>query len=1212
MSQLIAGRYQIEEQIGAGGMGVVYRAIDIRTQQPVAVKALNAARIDTEQVERFRREGEALRDLNHPNITRLLDTIVDENQHYLVMEYISGGDLNRLLQTGSLPVTKILSLAIDLADALTRAHKLNIIHRDLKPGNILIDGDGTLRLSDFGIAYISGYTRVTPSNALVGTVNYLAPETLQGEPVDGHVDIWAFGVMLFEMLTGQHPFGDNSPALMMMNILTGTPSDLEKLRPDAPPSLVDLVYRMLARDPQERIASVRLVAAELESILHGRSIRFDSRTPSVSTRRRHNLPAPITPFVGRESELDDLVGLLADPAVRLVTLVAPGGMGKTRLSLEAAAKQLDHFEQGVYLVELASLTDPDSLIPSIGAAAGYQFQSGERDMHQQLLDYLREKQMLLVLDNFEHLVSAAAIVTDILSAAPGVNVLATSRQPLYLPGETLFYLTGMEFPEVDDTEVARRYASVQLFINSGRRAQPNFELTSANLSIIARICRLVEGMPLGIVLAASWLVLLSTEDIADEIQRGLDFLEAPDTVIMNRQRSIRAVFDYTWQMLTADEQQIFMKLSVFRGGFTRQAAQVVSGASLRVLMSLVNKSLLQRNTTNGRYSIHELLRQYAEVHLNRSSEAEIVQDAASVFFLGELHRRHDELSGPNAITFLNEIRADHENISRAALRAAEYAQFNALDEGLYTLWLYHMTSGEFAVGDGLFTQVVRLVNKQDHSPQQHHSLVTALIFLSNIVYMTDTGNRLKTLLTDIDTQAIDASLPDPLQGYLLNLHGLIFEREGKSIQARSLYEQALSLFRRARDRLGELRALKNIASTYWGSPEETADWQRCGDCYKQIYNIEKASGNVTDIVWTLNGLGVVAQNLESSPELAEHWYRESMRCAEKTGNPSTIATILGNLGLTLTISGKFSEGLLLYKRRDEILRERGAVTRIIYVRNNDIAAHLSLGQFQDAWHLAQDNLQLMRSIDDPVSYRESLYQHVKVAIAMGNFESAQLWINRYLEGELPNTANMIRLNACIARLELAGFQGQWESMQRLATQAKQLVEAMGNAVFLRRYHTVMAWNEYRRGDMLLAENNAQLSVEYSRAHNYLLQQDVLQKGLAVLSISLSGQGRCDEAHDCNLELLEIAWKSKDVQMMAEAALANVELYLGQGKIEKAVKLAAVLHMDERVVYYYRQDALRTLLKCQTQLAEPDYQTAFEAGKLLKVETVIDELRTEFS
>src|SRR5260221_6840687 len=258
---------------------------------------------------------------------------------------------------------------------------------------------------------------------------------------------------------------------------------------------------------------------------------------------------------------------------------------------------------------------------AIAEAVRFSFYEGGSP-REQLIDFLREKQMLLVLDNFEHLLEGTALVAEILQNAPAVRVLATSRERLNLQSETVLLLDGMDFPEWETPEDAAAYSAVRLFLQSAHRMQPDFALSADNIGYVARICRLVQGVPLGIVLAAAWIGMLELSEIASEIERSLDFLESDLRDLPERQRSLRAVFEYSWDLMSEHERDVFMRLSVFRGGFTREAAQEVSGASLKTLMSLVNKSLLRRDPA-GRYDVHELLRQYAEARLHQTPAVEI-------------------------------------------------------------------------------------------------------------------------------------------------------------------------------------------------------------------------------------------------------------------------------------------------------------------------------------------------------------------------------------------------------------------------------------------------------------------------------------------------------------------------------------------------------------------------------------------------------------
>ncbi len=296
---------------------------------------------------------------------------------------------------------------------------------------------------------------------------------------------------------------------------------------------------------------------------------------------------------------------MRDETIRLVTVIAQGGMGKTRLVLEVGSNLLRlHdgnvlYAQGIYFADLAPISMPENIVGVVSEAVGYAFQQGTRDTKRQLLDYLRDKKMLLIMDNFEHVISGRDFVQEVLQIAPQVKFLVTSREKLNVSAETVFTLSGMEFPEWETPEDALEYSAVKLFMHGARRVRADFRLETGDLTFVARICRAVYGTPLAILLAAAWLEVFSPREIAEELNRSLDFLESDMHDLPERQRSLRAVFEYSWNLLTDAEQVLFAQFSIFRGGFTRDAAVEITGTNLRALTLLVNKSILRRETSPG-------------------------------------------------------------------------------------------------------------------------------------------------------------------------------------------------------------------------------------------------------------------------------------------------------------------------------------------------------------------------------------------------------------------------------------------------------------------------------------------------------------------------------------------------------------------------------------------------------------------------------------
>jgi predicted ATPase/DNA-binding CsgD family transcriptional regulator len=376
-----------------------------------------------------------------------------------------------------------------------------------------------------------------------------------------------------------------------------------------------------------------------------------------------NLPAEPTPFVGRRHELGEIIKQLEE--TRLLTLTGPGGIGKTRLALRTAVEIADEFEHGCCFVSLAPLRSVEPLIQTIAEGLKFPLATHE-DPRRQLHRYLRKRQLLLVMDNFEHLLEGAEIVSEILQAAPAVKILATSRERLNLQSETILIVGGMDIPGRVELEDPLKFDSVSLFVQSARKVRPGYGPALDELGQIAEICQIVQGMPLAIELAAAWLHILNVGEIIEELEAGLDILATEVRDAPERHRSIHAVFNHSWSMLGQNDQQIFMRLSVFRGGFTREAARQVAGASLQQLAGLVNKSFLSHDPGSGRLKIHELLRQYAQEQLSKTPQTSLsAQEAHAAYYAEFMGKRWEDLKDERQMLALAEIEADIENVRAA-------------------------------------------------------------------------------------------------------------------------------------------------------------------------------------------------------------------------------------------------------------------------------------------------------------------------------------------------------------------------------------------------------------------------------------------------------------------------------------------------------------------------------------------------------------------
>ena len=428
-------------------------------------------------------------------------------------------------------------------------------------------------------------------------------------------------------------------------------------------------------------------------------------------RRPHNLPTQPTPFVGRQQELATLAAYLSNPQCRLITLLGPGGIGKTRLAIQAATEHLDAFAHGVTFVDLAPLASAELIAPTLAAGLGMTL-SGPAKPQTQVLTYLRQKEVLLVLDNFEHLLTPAnppqsgqennpglVLLAELLRQAPGVTLLVTSRERLNLHGEWLFEVGALAIPPTaanqpgDGAEAPLEiYSAAALFLQTARRVQQAFSPTTADKAEIVRICHLVEGMPLALELAAVWVRMLSCREIAQGIEQGLAWLTTTLHDLPTRHRSLQAVIDHSWKLLSTEEQRVFAACAVFRGGFTREAAMEVAGASLSLLAALVDKSLLRRQL-NGRYEVHELARQYAAQRLAEAQQEMEARHRHLDFFMrfaetAEPHIR----AGEQIVQWHEWVESEHDNVRAAldwSLNGGELEPGLRMVAALWEFWMNH-------------------------------------------------------------------------------------------------------------------------------------------------------------------------------------------------------------------------------------------------------------------------------------------------------------------------------------------------------------------------------------------------------------------------------------------------------------------------------------------------------------------------------------------
>jgi predicted ATPase/DNA-binding CsgD family transcriptional regulator len=628
---------------------------------------------------------------------------------------------------------------------------------------------------------------------------------------------------------------------------------------------------------------------------------------------RHNLPAQLTPFIGRQRELNELADLLTDPDVRLITIIGPGGIGKTRLAIETARSQIDAVEHGVYLVSLAPLdvsgsvsyfgaTMSDFIIQAVADAIGLSFYAG-REPGRQLIEFMRDRQMLLVMDNFEHLLAGVDVLDEMLQAAPKLQVLATSRETLGIYGEAVYPLTGLPLT-TGEAAAAQEHDSLHLFVQSARRARPDFVLEPANRPIAARICELVGGMPLAIELAAGWVRSMWLEEIVEELTRGLDILET-------RTHSIRAAFDRSWNLLTDKEQAAFATMSIFQGGCTREAAEAVAGAGPRMLTTLVDKSLLWYGP-DGRYSMHELLRQYGGEKLEQITDRAAARDRHCAYYAAFAGKWGRGLREGQQLEGLAAIKKEMENIRSAWRWAVQHQNADALSE-LGESWYFFDIRNLWYEGNELYGLAV------DNWTGDQDSVVYGKLLAGQSQFAWRLGLWEQALALceasiDVLTRAgaeAETVLPR------LNL-GNIVSMRGDLDAGEQLYLENLAIAERHWIRWAQALLLCNLSIV----AESREQYDLADERLQQQLAIAQEIGDHASIALAKLNLSEIAQRQKNYRE-ASRYCQDSLDLSTSIGQQHIMANSMNRLGTIAAAQHRFADARRMIEAAVAVNRKNG-------------------------------------------------------------------------------------------------------------------------------------------------------------------------------------------------------------------------------------------------------------------------------------------------
>jgi predicted ATPase/DNA-binding XRE family transcriptional regulator len=662
-----------------------------------------------------------------------------------------------------------------------------------------------------------------------------------------------------------------------------------------------------------------------------------------SVHPKNQIPKPLDPLVGREFELAEISRLLLDPNCHMLTLTGTGGIGKTRLALEAALQGQESFAYGGVFIHLAPLNGRDQIVTAIADSLGIVLYSAS-DRSVQLITHLRDKELLLVLDNFEHLLEmedCVSLPSDILMGAPSVKLLATSREPLQLQAEWVFEVRGLPVPALNESDGLETSSAVKFFIQRAKQAHVDFELTAQDRSAVRQICQLVDGMPLAIELAAAWTRTLTCAEIANEIQSNINFLATSARDVTERHRSIRATFDYSWKLLSNEEQNVLKQLSIFKGGFTREAAEYVAGANLSVLSALVSKSLLNRSVP-GRYDLHELVRQYSLEYLMKN-EADYIRanDRHSEYYSALLQQRGSIFKGADQSTAAAELASEIANLRQAWKWAGERGQARQIGQAADTLfWLYEFRC-DCREGVPLFGHVA------NHLDVGNVSL---------------TGTAFSVDATRVITQA-----------RVMAYQGFFCLRQGLHPQSKDLLERSLALLRplaqhgsiAARDALSNTLAFLGMLTVSLG------DYTNGNRFLNEGLEIKRAINDGWGIAFCLRQLGVLGF-YQGAYDEADRLLNEGLEVSRTLGNAWAIAYSLNFLSTAAYARGAYAEAEKLLREGLILSQQVGDRFTTAYALNGLGLVKQRLNEYVEARQFLENSISIWREIGDHASLAQSL------------------------------------------------------------------------------------------------------------------------------------------------------------------------------------------------------------------------------------------------
>ena len=928
----VAGRYLIQRLLGRGGMGEVYEAWDEELSISVALKTLHLAGSTDEALKSLKLEGLLARSIWHPNVCRVYDL----GRHgegkgtvwFLTMELLRGETLSdRLQNAGRLPLDRVLRFAEEMAAGLGAAHRAGVVHRDFKTSNVmLVAKDGGAEqavVTDFGTARTASRTALEEdgeraSAMIIGTPAYMAPEQVVGGEVGPAADIYALGIVLYEMVTGVLPFTGSSALEVARRRLDAEPLSPRSVLPKLDDRWEAVILRCLARDPSRRFGR----AEEVGEALAGRG-PVEGEVRDLSTRAQHTLPAERDSFVGREMETKELDRSLSNGS-RLVTLLGVGGMGKTRLAVHYAWGSLAEWPGGVWFCDLTDARTLNGIASAVAVSLGVQLGGG--DPLVQLAHAIEgRRRCLMILDNFEQVVEHGEETLGLwLEQATQARFIVTSRERLNLSGEIV---QAVEPLSID--------MGMELFVTRARGLRPGLELAGLEAKSAREIVRLVDGMPLAIELAAARMRVMSAAQILAQMRKRFQLLTGGQSA---RHETLEMTINGSWELLSPWEQGAWAQCSVFEGGFTLEAAEGILDLStwpeapwlVDVVQSLVDKSLLRSWVAGGprgavreiRFGMYASLQDYARTKLRqagwaaaegtgRSAEQAAEERHGSWYAQYGTQEAMDGLEQHGGVERRQKLERELGNLVTGCRRALEREDGETAAALYRASWPGLLREGPIGAAVDLGLEVLRnaglgrsaraiVLTMLGNAERYSGRLEDACSYLeSALAIHRETGNRLA-------------------QCIVLDNLSLVLKHQGHIDEGLTHAEAALAISREigARRTEGGIRNTLGALHRHEGRMEEAyADYEAAIAIYREVGN-RRQEGIV------LSNLGILHYDYGQLDEARTH-LEAALAIDREVGNRYSEGIVIGNLGDLHHDQGRLEEAQVAYEAALAIHREVG-------------------------------------------------------------------------------------------------------------------------------------------------------------------------------------------------------------------------------------------------------------------------------------------------